>query len=322
MTWCRQSIHFLRKSKRFGSQKVVRLWHLDDRVVVEQIIRQTASGDYKGQHAKPSFLARRSLLHRAVQSSAGAALLAAAFTSPTLASAATITSLTPETGVSSVPTASLGSQGYLFYGTTTLGTGISSGTDLYPAGASASSPVSYVTVANGTPFGYGGAGYATSLTVNNTTVQTGVVYNGNNSPDPVTLATITLTETGVNGSTTSGAPVADFTLGVLMDNFTSTNDESAVLVTLSNGTSGTSDSANLSQSVNGNNPISNDFYLFTISGAHVGDTVTIAPTAQYNNNEDIGGLTFDAAVPEPSGVLPMIVVGAAALRRRARSIRG
>jgi hypothetical protein len=290
-------------------------------VVVEQIIRQTASGDYKGQHAKPSFLARRSLLHRAVQSSAGAALLAAALTSPTLASAATITSLTPETGVSSVPTASLGSQGYLFYGTTTLGTGISSGTDLYPAGASASSPVSYVTVANGTPFGYGGAGYATSLTVNNTTVQTGVVYNGNNSPDPVTLATITLTETGVNGSSENGSPVADFTLGVLMDNFTSTNDESAILVTLSTGTSGTGDSAHLSQTVNGNSPISNDFYLFTISDAHVGDIISIAPTAQFGNNEDIGGLTFDAAVPEPTTIVAMMAVGGLAmLRRRARVV--
>jgi hypothetical protein len=137
----------------------------------------------------------------------------------------------------------------------------------------------------------------------------------------VTLATITLTETGVNGSSENGSPVADFTLGVLMDNFTSTNDESASLVTLSTGTSGTGDSAHLSQTVNGNSPISNDFYLFTISDAHVGDIISIAPTAQFGNNEDIGGLTFDAAVPEPTTIVAMMAVGGLAmLRRRARVV--
>jgi hypothetical protein len=243
------------------------------------------------------------------------------------ASGAIITSSTDGVPVVSdtLPTATLGSQGYILYGgvaaasaapySVTNGNIVSTGTE--------TSPVSYVqanAINSGNILAYNGTGVSTTETIDGVDYRTGQLYNVNGSNPgahtPETLVTLTLTETGVNGSTTSGASVAPFTLGVLEDNWADSgnNDMESVTVTLA----GDSDNATLLQSVIGNATISNDFYLYTISGAHVGDTITIAP-ASANDGENItlGGLTFDAAVPEPTGIITVLAVtGISALRRR------
>ena len=121
------------------------------------------------------------------------------FTASDTTYAATITSDGAQLGVNSVPTPLIGSQGYVVYGTTDG--------NVF-TGASVASPVSYVSISGGNGI-YGPASSYSTLTINGSTVNTGVLYQ---SPVPEyssgTIATVTLT---------AGTPNS-FVLGILEDN--------------------------------------------------------------------------------------------------------
>jgi hypothetical protein len=230
--------------------------------------------------------------------------------------------------VAAVPTATIGSQGYVFYDPTTTDSEVTQ--NVY-TGVSATSPVSYVSISPvGGPFGgynYGGS----PLTIAGTSYQTGVSYTGNSAEKTLaatahTIATITLTQSGVNGDSTAGALVSPFTLGLLEDNFgdSSSNNMAAAGLQLTGGSASPGDTGSASTPLNGDDPPSSDFYQFTVSGAHVGDTISVLVTPGYYQGEQvgnlvIGGLTFDSAVPEPTAIVGLVSATGLALLRRRRS---
>jgi hypothetical protein len=140
---------------------------------------------------------------------------------------------------------------------------------------------SYATVATaGLPDSSG----LTSLTVNSTTVSTGLVY----AQGTTTLATITLG---------SGVP-ASFTLGVLSDY----DETDYYTLNLYDGSGLLSTSGVLNPTANGNVDDQNQFSFATVSNASMGDTIQVNVSGINSGDQvTLGGITFDSvATPEPS----------------------
>jgi hypothetical protein len=206
-------------------------------------------------------------------------------------------------GVTSVPPP--GNSGYVFYSTD----GNSGpGANIY-TGTSASAPTGYLSITTSGDAFYGATSYA-QLNIGGTAYYTGVAYVAYQSGgDGVTslLATITFGP---------GAPNA-LKLGLLEDNASTVYNNEATATVQDAANSSISASAALA----GNNPISNDFYFFDLSGLSAGDTVNVL-VKSIGSNQVLGGFTFDA-VPEPAtlGLMAMGLPGILLLGRKRRAIR-